>query len=162
MFMTTTRMAGLSLAGAIVGLWACAGAQAETFKDKGGRNVYVPVSAENTKQEDGSTVERSSSTGIAITDLPFPFDFQKQQCSNSVYIAADGKSGRVHGFCDILSSKGDRAAFFYVGDLAGGRWTFIDAAGAYAGLKGEGTYKVKVAMPGGGLVTEWTGSWQTD
>jgi len=162
--MTITRTAGLSLAGAIVGLWACGGAQAETFKTTSGRAIYVPVSTEATKQADGSTVLRMSTTGISTADLPFPFDFEKHQCNATAHIAADGKSGRTYGYCEILSSKGDRAAFTYVGDLTGGRWTMVEGTGAdaYAGAKGGGTYKVKYTMPTGELVSDWDGTWQTD
>jgi hypothetical protein len=104
MFMTIIRTAGLSLAGAIVGLWACAGAQAETFKTTSGRAIYVPVSTDATKQADGSTVLRMSTTGISTADV------EKHQCSASAHIAADGKSRRTCGYCEILSSKGDREA----------------------------------------------------
>ena len=137
-------------------------AQAEAFKDKGGRVVFVPTSIEDAKQADGSVVRKVSSTGISIADLPFPFDYMKGQCTGTLLIAADGKPGRSRGICEVLSSKGDRAAYTYIGDASGGRYLWVDGAGAYAGIKGEGTYKVKVVMPGGGAVTEWTGTWQLD
>lgn len=148
--------------GLLVGLGLTGNALAEAFKDKGGRVVFVPTSIEDTKQADGSIVRKVSSTGISVADLPFPFDYMKSQCTGTVLIAADGKPGRSRGVCEMLSSKGDRAAYAYVGDASGGRATYIDGAGAYAGIKGETTYKVKVAMPGGGAIFEWTGSWQTD
>lgn len=146
-------MAGLGLTGH---------ARAEAFKDKGGQVVFVPTSVENAKQADGSTVLKISSIGISTADLPFPFDYMKSQCFGTTLVAADGKPGRGRGMCEVLSSKGDRAAYTYAGDAAGGRATWIEGTGAYAGIKGVTTYKMKAAMPGGGTVYEWTGSWQTD
>jgi hypothetical protein len=150
--------------GMVVGAGLTGNALAESFKDKTGRAVYVPTSVEDLKQPDGSIVRTQSLTGISMADLPFPFDYVKHQCTGTVQIGADGKPGRAHGYCEILSSKGDRGAFTYVGDAAGGRFAYIDGAdgGAYAGLKGDGTYKFKAAMPGGGIVTEWTATWQTN
>lgn len=61
--------------------------------------------------------------------------------------------------------RGDRAAYWVVGDFARGRYEWIEGTGtgAYAGIKGGGTYRIMVPMPdGGGVVLEWTGSWQTD
>ena len=110
---------------------------------------------------DGSTLRKATSTGIAIADLPFPFDYHKQLCTGTTHIAPDGKSGRAHGYCEVLSSKGDMAAFWYAGDFAGGRWGWIDGSGAYSGIKGGGTYKPLASMPGGGLVNEWVGTWET-
>ena len=156
--------AGCLAVSIVAGIGLTGNALAEPFKDKSGRAVYVPVSVEDVKQPDGSIVRKQSLTGISIADLPFPFDYVKHQCTGTVHIAADGKPGRAHGYCEVLSSKGDRGAFTYVGDVTGGRFAYIDGAGvaAYAGLKGEGTYKIKVGMPSGGIVTEWTATWQTD
>jgi hypothetical protein len=137
-------------------------ANAEAFKDKSGQMAYVPASVEDTKMPDGSIVRRTVFTGIGIADLPFPFDYVKHQCTGTTHISADGKPGRGHGYCEISSTKGDRASFTYVGESGAGRWTYFDGTGAYAGLKGEGTYKLKVLIPGGGFVNEWTGSWQTN
>jgi len=154
--------AGCLAVSMVAGIGSTGNALAEAFKDKGGRVVFVPTSIEDTKQADGSIVRKISSTGIGVADLPFPFDYVKSQCTGTMLIAADGKPGRSRGICEVLSSKGDRAAYTYVGDASGGRATWIDGAGAYAGIKGETTYKLKVAMPGGGAVLEWTGTWQTD
>jgi hypothetical protein len=154
--------AGGMAASIVVGLGLAGQARAEVFKDKGGQVVFVPTSVENAKQADGSTVLRIASTGISIADLPFPFDYMKSQCTGTTFVGADGKPGRSRGICEVLSSKGDRAAYTFVGDAAGGRATWIEGSGAYAGIKGATTYKPKVAMPGGGLVYEWTGTWQTD
>jgi hypothetical protein len=146
----------------VAGLGLTGNALAEAFKDKGGHVVFVPTSIEDAKQADGSIVRKVSSTGISVADLPFPFDYMKSQCTGTLLIAADGKPGRTRGICEVLSSKGDRAAYTYVGDASGGRVTYIDGAGAYAGIKGGSTYKLKVVMPGGGAVLDWTGTWQTD
>jgi hypothetical protein len=156
---TNTIVAAVGVAASLV---VAAQAPAETFKDKGGVTVFVPTSVESTKQADGTTVLKVSSTGIGITDLPFPFDYIKSQCTGTTLVGADGKPGKSRGICEALSSKGDRAAYTFVGDAAGGRATWIDGSGAYAGIKGVTTYKPKVVMPGGGAVFEWTGSWQTD
>lgn len=137
-------------------------ARADSFKDKGGQVVFVPTSVEAAKQADGSTVLRVNSAGISIADLPFPYDYMKSQCAGTTLIGADGNPGRSRGICEVLSSKGDRAAYIYVGDAAGGRTTWIEGTGAYKGIKGGSTYKVKASMPGGGNVIEWNGSWQTD
>lgn len=159
--MTRRSMVGTA-AGVAASLVVAAQATAETFKDKGGVTVFVPTSVESTKQADGTTVLKISSTGIGLTDLPFPFDYMKSQCTGTTFVGADGKPGRSRGMCEVLSSKGDRAAYTFVGDAAGGRATWIDGSGAYAGIKGVTTYKPKVVMPGGGAVFDWTGSWQTD
>ena len=151
--LTVSIVAGIGLTG---------NALADAFKDKAGRVVFVPTSFEDAKQADGSIVRKVSSTGISVADLPFPFDYMKSQCTGTLLIAADGKAGRSRGICEVLSSKGDRAAYTYVGDVSGGSATWIDGAGAYAGIKGGTTYKVKVATPGGGSVVEWIGTWQTD
>ncbi|SEP46915.1 hypothetical protein SAMN02990966_06734 [Rhodospirillales bacterium URHD0017] len=147
---------------AILLLGAGATAQAEQFKDKSGRNIFIPLSVEDAKQPDGTIVRKVSSAGISVTDLPFPYDIMKSECRNTVVLAADGKSGRNRGLCENLSSKGDRATYWVVGDLAGGRYEWIEGTGAYAGIKGGGTYRVKAVMPGGGSVVEWLGSWQSD
>lgn len=164
MLQTIARTAAILWLGAGAGMALPSKAQAEQFKDKGGRNVFIPLSVEDTKQPDGTIVRRTTSAGISLADLPFPFDYNKSQCSGTLIIAADGKSGRNRAICEALSSKGDRAAYWVVGDLAGGRYEWIEGTGtgAYAGIKGGGTYKVKAAMPGGGVVLEWIGSWQSD
>ena len=159
--MMTRGMFGLA-ACIVAALGVNAAARAEAFKDKGGHAVFIPMSIESTKQADGSTVLKVSSTGISTTDLPFPFDYMKSQCSGTVLIGADGKPGRSRGICEVLSTKGDRAVYFTVGDASAGRATWIEGAGAYAGIKGMTSYKTKATMPGGGVVYEWTGSWQTD
>lgn len=154
----------------MIGLAACmvaafgagAEARAETFKDKGGIVTFVITSMENAKQPDGSIVARITSTGVSIADLPFPFDYMKSECAGTLLISADGKVLRSRGVCEALSSKGDRAAYAYAGDAIAGRLTWIEGAGAYAGIKGATTYKPKAALPGGTSVYEWTGSWQTD
>jgi len=140
------------------------GAQAEMFKDKGGRVNFVPTLAADEKQADGSIIRKTAGTGIGTADLPFPFDLMKSQCQGFLYIAADGKSGRGRGMCEVVSSKGDRAAYIYIGDFTGGRYEWVEGSGsgAYAGIRGKGTYKTIVIMPGGGAVNEWIGSWQTD
>lgn len=162
MIRTIVMVAGGMAVSMVVGIGIAANAAAESFKDKGGRFIAVPTSIEDAKQADGSTVRKVSSTGISVADLPFPFDYMKAQCTGTLLIAADGKPGRSRGICEVLSSKGDRAAYTYAGDLSGGNATWLEGAGAYTGIKGTTTYKVKVAMPGGGAVTEWTGTWQTD
>ena len=81
------------------------------FKDKGGRVNFVPTLAVDEKQPDGSIIRKTAGTGIGTADLFFPFDFMKHQCQGFLYIAADGKSGRGRGMCEVLSSKGDRAAY---------------------------------------------------
>ena len=150
-------------AGLISGLSLVATAHAEMFKDKSGQAVYVALPFEDTKMPDGSTVRRIMHNGVATADLPPPWDQVRHQCTGTIHISADGKPGRGHGYCEILSIKGDRASFSWVGDSGvGGRWSYFDGAGAFAGIKGEGTYKVKHAFPGGVFVNEWTGSWQTD
>jgi hypothetical protein len=156
------RTAGILLVGAST--WLATAAQAEQFKEKPGRSVFIPLSVEDAKQPDGTIVRTTTAGGISTTDLPFPFDYMKNRCTSTVIIAADGKSGRTRGICEALSSKGDRAAYIHVGDFAGGRYEWIEGTGtgAYAGIKGGGTYKVKAAMPEGGSFLEWVGSWQAN
>ena len=142
---------------------ACGYAHAESFKDKGGQAIYFAVAPpEDTKQPDGSIVRRVSFTGVLVADLPFPFDYVKNQCTGTMHVSTEGKPGRAHGYCEMWSTKGDRGSFTYVGEGGTGRFTYFDGTGAYAGIKGEGTYKLKVALPGGGFVNEWAGSWQTN
>jgi hypothetical protein len=158
---TISAAGGLAVS-IVAGLALTGHARAESFKDKSGQVVFVPTTVENGKQADGSTVLKISSIGISIANLPFPFDYMKSQCSGTTLVGSDGKPGRSRGMCEVLSSKGDRAAYTYVGDAAGGRATWVEGTGAYAGIKGGTTYTVKAAMPGGGAVYEWTGTWQTD
>jgi hypothetical protein len=162
MMKAIVRAALLPAVGLMASAAPCAVGHAEAFKDKGGQVAYVPGPVEDTKLPDGSIVRRTSATGIGIADLPFPFDYFKHHCTGTVLISADGKPGRAHGYCEVWSTKGDRASFTYIGEGGAGRFTYFDGTGAYAGIKGEGTYKTKVVMPGGGAVNEWTGSWQTD
>ena len=141
----------------------CGYAQAETFKDKGGQAYYLPVTPpEDTKQPDGSILRRVSFVGIIVGDLPFPFDYGKHHCTGTTQISADGKPGRGHGYCEVWSTKGDRASFTYVGEGGAGEFSYFDGSGAYAGIKGGGTYKTKVVLPTGGFVNEWVGTWQTN
>ena len=161
-FETIAKTAGLTVASAIVGFGLCATAHAGSFKDKGGRVSFVPTSTEDTKLPDGSTLRKETSTGMTVNDLPFPFDYQKTVCTGTTHIAPDGKSGRLHGYCEVLSSKGDRAAYWYAGDFAGGLWGWMDGNGAYSGVKGGGTYKPIAFMPDGGGVNEWVGTWEND
>jgi len=162
MFKTIAMAAAIPVVSMLAAVGTPGNALAEAFKDKSGRVVFVPTSVEDAKQPDGSIARKVTSTGISVADLPFPFDYMKSQCTGTLLIAADGKPGRSRGVCEVLSSKGDRAAYTYVGDAAGGQATWIEGVGAYAGIKGGTTYKVKVAMPGGGAVVDWTGTWQTD
>ena len=162
MLKTIARTAGMLVLTAGAGMGLHATAQAEQFKDKAGRAVFIPLSVEDTKQPDGTIVRKTSSAGISTAELPFPFDATLSQCSGTAIIAADGKSGRTRSICEALSSKGDRAAYWVVGDFTGGRYEWIEGTGAYAGIKGSGTYKIKAAMPGGSVVLDWIGSWQTN
>ena len=147
---------------AIMGLGTTA--QAEVFKDKGGYSTCVPSSVEDmNKRPDGSVVRKTVFTCITHTDLPFPFDYQKHLCNGTMEFAADGKFNYYQGYCEVLSTKGDRAAYWSTGNpTTGGRWGYINGSGAFAGIKGGGTYQNKATMPGGGGVYLWTGSWQTD
>lgn len=155
-------MMKLLVVGLMAGVSLGAAAHAETFNDKSGQVVYVAGPVEDTKMQDGSIVRRSSISGIATAALPSPWDNVRHQCTGTTLIAADGKPGRAHGYCEVFSTKGDRAAFTYVGEGGAGRWTYFDGAGVFAGIKGGGTYKVKHVFPGGAVLNEWTGSWQTD
>lgn len=102
---TIARTVGILFLSASAGMALHATAEAEQFKDKSGRNVFIPLSVEDTKQPDGTVVRKTSSAGISLTDLPFPFDYMKSQCTNILIIAADGKSGRNRGICEALSSR---------------------------------------------------------
>src|SRR5262245_41694628 len=103
---------------------ACGYAHAEAIKDKGGQAYYLPVAPpEDTKQADGSIVRRVTFSGIIVADLPFPFDYGKHHCTGTTLISADGKPGRGHGYCEVLSTKGDRASFTYVGEGGAGQFT---------------------------------------
>src|SRR5262245_13285617 len=95
---TIAKTAGLTIVTVVMGFGLCATADAGSFKDKGGRNSYVPTSVEDTKLPDGSIWRKETSTAITTTgDLPFPFDYQKQLCTGTAHINPDGKSGRSHG-----------------------------------------------------------------
>lgn len=110
----------------VAGLGLTGNALAEAFKDKRGRVVFVPTSIEDANQADGSIVRKVSSTGISVADLPFPFDHMKSRCTGTLLIDADGKLGRSRGICEMLSSRGDRAVYTYVGDAGRGRGPRVD------------------------------------
>jgi len=155
----TTSVVGIFAAVAIV-----APAQAEVFKDKGGTSSCTPVSNEEVmKRPDGSSIRRTVGACISASDGAYPFDHQKQMCTSTLELTADGKMVSVHGYCDVLSTKGDRAAYTitYNPDTHG-RWEYFSGSGSYAGIKGGGTYKFKAGFPSGGGVYDWTGTWQID
>ena len=159
MFRSTSIVAILSA------LLLGAPAQAEIFKEKTGRVIFVPTAAPvDEKMADGSIIRKTAGTGIGIADLPFPFDYMKSMCQGYLHIGADGKPVGGRGMCEVLSSKGDKAAYIYVGNPTGGRYEWVEGSGtgAYKGISGKGTYKTVVIMPGGGVVNEYVGSWQTD
>ncbi|HEX2886377.1 hypothetical protein [Vineibacter terrae] len=149
--------------GVIAAVIVGAPAQAEIFKDKGGQGVYQQVSATDTKLPDGSVVRVESFVGWFITEMPAPYDFISERCNGTVTIAADGKPVVSRGHCEVSSMKGDKAAFWYSGVTAegGGKWGWMSGSGAFNGINGGGTYKVKAFQPGAGLITEWVGSWET-
>src|SRR5262245_5881179 len=84
-------------------------ARAETFKDKSYVTSCLPMSnEEGMKRPDGSSIRRTVSNCIATGDLPFPFDVRKMVCTGTAEFGADGKLVSAHGYCDSLSTKGDR------------------------------------------------------
>jgi hypothetical protein len=142
-------------------------AQAEVFKDKSGHSACVLTAPfSDMKRADGTSIRKATFTCIDITDLPFPFDHRIRMCHGTSEVGADGKTDNAHGFCEVLSTKGDRASFWYVGNTgdkaSSGRWAFINGTGAFAGIKGEGTYTTRAGLPGGGWINDWIGTWQTD
>jgi len=160
MFLKATTLA----TGIVAAVAMAAPAQAEVFKDKRGISTCTPVSNEEVmKRPDGSSIRRTVGACIGVSDAAFPFDHQKQMCTSTLELTADGKMISVHGYCDVLSTKGDRAAYTitYNPDTYG-RWDFFSGSGAYAGIKGGGTYKFRVGFPGGGGVYDSTGTWQVD
>jgi hypothetical protein len=65
-------------------------AQAESFKDKSGHSSCATFSSEEImKQPDGSVVRKTSGVCISTSDLPFPFDHQRQACNSTVELAAE-------------------------------------------------------------------------
>ncbi len=138
-------------------------AQAEVFKDKSYVTSCLPISNEEImKRPDGSSIRKVVSNCIATGDLPFPFDVRKMVCIGTSEIGADGKFISSHGYCDSLSTKGDRVASWTAFNPTDqGTWGFFSGTGAYAGIKGGGTYKVKTPLPGGGGINQVTGSWET-
>ena len=149
---------------AAIGIALCVPAQAEVFKDKSRVNICTPLPSEDVfKRPDGSVVRKTGSMCISTADLPFPFDQIRLLCSAVTDFAADGKVVSSHGFCDGTSTKGDRYASWTVWDAVNlGRWGYFDGSGAYAGIKGGGTYKTRTAFPGGGAILDVIGSWQVD
>jgi len=139
--------------------------QAETFKDKETRSHCTPAvsNEEIMKLPNGSSLRRIIGYCVLTSDLPFPFDYQKLQCFQTAEVTADMKVTLNHGYCDVLSSKGDRAAFTIVFDTVNqGKWQYFSGSGAFAGLKGGGTYKLVSPFPAGGGVYAGVGSWETD
>ena len=140
--------------------------QAQSLKDVPGVATCPPLisSDEILKRPDGTSLRRNVGTCIQTYNAPFPFDSMKETCSYSQEMSADNKPILSHGYCDILSSKGDRAAvtIIYDGPNNQGRWEFFSGTGAYAGIKGHGTFKVKTPFPGGGAVYDTMGSWEID
>jgi hypothetical protein len=66
MFKATINTAAILSALAVFGVPA----QAEIFKDKGGRVNFVPTLAVDEKQADGSIIRKTAGTGIGTADLP--------------------------------------------------------------------------------------------
>jgi len=105
-----TKHALLFVVMAIMGLSSAA--QAELFKDKTGSSVCMPnTSPEDIfKRPDGSIVRRANFSCITTSDSSFPFDHQKHTCFGTFELGLDGKPGKPHGYCVVLSTKGDRAS----------------------------------------------------
>jgi len=57
--------AGCLAASIVAGIGLTGNALADSFKDKGGRVVFVPTSFEDAKQADGSIVRKVSSTSVS-------------------------------------------------------------------------------------------------
>jgi hypothetical protein len=140
-------------------------AQAEVFKDKGGVAVCLPGSSDEVmKRPDGSSLRKTSGQCGSVTDMAAPFDHQKWSCTGYVELGTDSKVVGYRGQCEVISLKGDRAAFWYVFDPTKlGTWGYIPSSGtgAYAGITGGGTWKIKAPFPGGGQINEYVGTWET-
>ena len=143
MIVKSLNVAGIAIA---VLMGGAISAHAEEFKNKSRVVHCAPsMSVEDVlKRPDGSVVRKTSGWCISTGDSPYPFDYIKLLCTSVTEIAADGKPVGSHGFCDGTSTKGDRYASWTIYDPASnqGRWGFFDGNGAYAGVKGGGTYKV--------------------
>jgi hypothetical protein len=138
-------------------------AEAETFKDKKGEHGCILSSPPSEfKRADGITIRRIAFNCIAHSDAAAPFEYTYRSCNGSMEVAADGKQSGIHGLCEVYSTKGDRAAYTFVGNpdpTTGGTWTWLNGTGAFVGIKGGGTYKVTSGFPNG-WYTMWTGSWE--
>jgi hypothetical protein len=133
--------------------------QAKTFTTRS--HCTPDVSNEEImKLPNGGSLRKIIRHCIMTAELPFPFDFQKLTCFQTAEFTAEMKVTLAHGYCDVLSTKGDRAAFTIVYDSVNqGRYQYFSGSGAYPG-KGSGTYKLITAFPGGGSVYEGTIEWE--
>jgi len=149
-----------------LGLMAATSVQAEVFKDKSSTSTCIPASNEEImKRSDGSSVRKIVGNCVGlVSDVPAPYDIQKVTCFTTLELSADNKPITSHGYCEVLSPKGDgRAAYTVVYDPVNhGRWQYFSGSGVYAGVKGSGTYKLRMPLATGGGVYDATGTWEVE
>ena len=137
-------------------------ASAEQSVTASGRNPSVPVSSVPTKLPNGTTALTNHTSGVIIVDKTTENNaslLAQQDCFSTVVVAEDGKSGKVMGHCTGINPKGDVWTTSFNGDFTGGTWEYIGGTGAYAGVKGGGTYKPMGQMPNGNSLSAWEGKW---
>ena len=156
--MRRTLWSTLAAVVAVSFLGAAAGA--EERKDNGS---YVAISgdAESYELASGSTVDRAPNAGFLVTDdASSPLHLAGMGCVGSSLVSTDGKSSSGGGHCVISDHSGDLIWAWWLGDQEGGTWGFLDGTGKFAGVQGNGIWKVGPVFSGDRLINKWTMTWQ--
>lgn len=90
-----------------------------------------------------------------------PFDNVAMQCQVAWIMEADFSAGNGHGTCSGINTAGDVLMWSYSGDFAGGTYRVLGGTGAYATLKGGGTYTGGDPFPDFDRFS-WTFTWDSE
>ena len=137
------------------------GARAGQEVTGGGLAFRVPKASKTYKLADGRSVQQTTDAGYLTTTQPDnPLNMNTQNCSGTMIVGTDGKTGSGGGYCVSFDADGDTAWMWWRGDLNGGTWGFTEGTGKFKGVEGSGTWKTKQRWADGKFVDTWEGTWQ--
>jgi hypothetical protein len=129
-----------------------------------GHTAFVPVWSEDIALPNGHVMQRMTVSGICMADdAASPLNGTSINCGGVFIAAADGTSVAAGGSCHFISSAGDVALGWWNQTTEGaGVWGLMGGTGAFAGIKGKGSYTNNPPLPDGSFINDWAISWKVE
>jgi hypothetical protein len=135
-----TGACGLLACIALALVWS-AGAHAQSWSIKEGRNVGVLLPSESRKLPDGGTyLTGGSKVHVLTEDASYPVTGCSMDCRWTCKIAASGSEGTCLTLCVGVDKDGDLFSFRALG-FATGKYEVGAGTGKYANATGGGTFE---------------------